>query len=253
MYQFGSGVLYGTQLQDATGAAIANPTPVVIGALQDISVDIAFDTKMLYGQNQFPISVGRGKGKISGKAKLGDIDTATYNNLFFGQVATAGLIGVVNEVTGALIPTTPFQITITPPSSGVFSQDLGVLNASGVPMTRVAAGPTTGQYSVNTGTGVYTFAAADVGLRVFISFQYTATVTGAQKVAAVNQLMGYAPTFRVDLNEIFNGKQFTLTLFSCLASKLTHATKLDDYMIAEMDFDAFADSIGRVYTWSMSE
>ena len=60
---FGTGILYGIQTQDATGAAVANATPVQFGTLQDISGDISFEEKLLYGSYQFPIAVGRGKGK----------------------------------------------------------------------------------------------------------------------------------------------------------------------------------------------
>ena len=65
---FGAGVLYATQLTDASGNALAaNVTsPVKFGVLQEVSLDVSFDTKMLYGNQQFPIAVGRGKGKVSG-------------------------------------------------------------------------------------------------------------------------------------------------------------------------------------------
>ena len=73
MYGFGTGILFGTQLQDATGATVANATPVQFGTLQDVSSDITFEEKLLYGQNQFPVAVGRGKGKINFKAKMAGI------------------------------------------------------------------------------------------------------------------------------------------------------------------------------------
>jgi hypothetical protein len=42
----------------------------------------------------------------------------------------------------------------------------------GVPMTKVSGSPTTGQYSVNPATGVYSFASADAGKQVVISYSY---------------------------------------------------------------------------------
>lgn len=36
MYQFGAGVLIGVPTVDATGAAIANPSPVQFGTLQNV-------------------------------------------------------------------------------------------------------------------------------------------------------------------------------------------------------------------------
>jgi hypothetical protein len=153
---FGAGVLIGTPLTDYAGNAIANPTPVQFGVAQEISLDISFDTKLLYGQNQFPVANGRGKGKISGKVKAAQVNGALFNSIMFGQGLTSGIVSDVYDVIGAAIPATPFQITPTVPSSGTWSFDLGVRDSNGVPMTRVASGPATGQYSV--AAGVYTFA-----------------------------------------------------------------------------------------------
>jgi hypothetical protein len=239
---FGSGILWGTPLTDANGAAVANPTPVQFGALQDVSVDFSADIKTLFGPNAYPLLAARGKSKISGKAKAAQINGALLNSLYFGYVTTAGIRADVFDTTGANIPTTPFQITPTPPSSGTWAQDLGVRNANAVPLTRVASAPTTGQYSVS--AGVYTFAAADVGTTVYISYQYTATSTTAPKIAISNVVMGAAPTFRADLSVPYGGKTLTIVLFNCVANKLSLATKLDDFTIPEFDFEAFADSSG---------
>jgi hypothetical protein len=251
LYGFGAGSLWGTALTDAFGNAIANPTPVLFGVLQDVSIDISGDIKELYGQNQFAEAVGRGKVKIAGKAKIGRMNGRLLNDLFFGQTMSAGILADVYDTTGAAIPSTPFQITPTVPGSGTWAADLGVRNAAGNPMTRVASAPATGQYSV--AAGVYTFAAADTGLTVFISYQYTATSTSAQKSTVNNVAMGYAPSFRADFMNAYSGKQTTLTLFSAISTKLTFATKQDDFLIPEFDFSGFANSAGQVLQWGTSE
>jgi hypothetical protein len=251
LYEFGAGVLWGTPLTDANSVAIANPTPVLFGVLQDVSVDISFDTKMLHGQNQFPEAIGRGKGKITGKAKFARMNGLLLNSMFFGQTVTSSLLADYYDTTGAAIPTTPFQITPTIPSAGTWSRDLGVRDNTGNPMVVVPSAPATGQYSVT--AGVYTFATADTGKTVFISYQYTATSTSAKTSIVSNVQMGNAPTFRADLFAGFGGKQTTLSLYSCLASKMSLATKLDDFTVPEMDFDAFADPSGRVMQWGTGE
>jgi hypothetical protein len=253
LYNFGAGVLWGIPTSDASGNAIATnvATPIQFGVLQEVSLDVGFDNKMLYGQNQFPVAVGRGKGKISLKAKFAQLNGALINSLFFGQTLTSGIISDVYDVTGAVIPTTPFQITVVPPSSGVWSVDLGVRNAAGVPMTRVASAPATGQYSV--AAGVYTFAAADVGLQVFVNYQYTAASTSAKKSTVLNLPMGYAPSFRCDLLEPYAGKTLTVSLPNCIANKLSFSTKLDDFQVPEFDADCFADAAGNVMTYALSE
>ena len=259
---FGAGTMWGTPLTDNTGAAIVNPTPIQFGVAQEIGVDLGFDTKLLYGQQQFPVAAGRGKGKVSGKIKHAMLNGALLNSVVFGAPAmTAGITDDVYDVTGMLIPTTPFTITgntsaptlttFQIPSSGTWVADLGVKNAAGLPMTRVASGPITGQYTV--AAGVYVFAAADVGLQVFISYQYTAASTTAKKSTVQNLVMGYAPTFRCDISLPFNGRKLIWTFNNCIASKLSLATKLDDFAVPEIAFDAFADSLGNVFTYALTE
>lgn len=248
MHIFGSGVVWGTPTTDANGAAIAVPTPILVATLQDISVDISFDTKQLYGQNQFPVALARGKGKIDWKAKMGQINGALLNSLFFGQTVAAGAILDQFDVIGTPIPATPFTITPTVPGSGTWSKDLGVTDSNGNLLTCVSGTPTTGQYSVT--AGAYLFAAADTGKTVFISFQYTASSTVAQKSTIMNLAMGAAPTFRLDLAHAYGGKGMSLSLYNCLSGKLSLASKQDDFMIPELDGSAFADGLGRVGTWS---
>lgn len=249
---FGAGILWGIPQTDVNGAVIANPTPVQFGALQEVSVDFEFDKKLLYGSNQFPLVAARGKGKITGKAKAAQVNGALLNAVMFGQALSTGILADVYDVTGTPIPATPYAITPTVPNTGTWTLDLGVRNANGVPMTRVASTPTTGQYSV--ANGVYTFAAADTGLTVYINFQYTATSTTAKKFSISNVVMGAAPTFRAELSVPFGGKVLTVTLFACLSTKFSFATKLDDFLIPDFDFEAFADASGvNIGTIALSE
>lgn len=250
-YVFGAGVLVGTPTADAFGTAIALATPVRFGALQDISLDISFDTKMLYGPNQFPLAIGRGKGKVTGKAALAQINGLLWNSLLFGQTMTAGILTDVNDTTGTAVPATPFTITVVPPSSGAFGYDLGVINANSVPMVRVVSAPVTGQYSMT--AGAYVFAAADVGIKMFINYNYTATSTTGRLSTVNNVPMGYAPTFQADLVLPFSGKNLTVSLPNCISTKLGLATKLDDFAIPSFEFDAFAGAGGSVLTYSMTD
>lgn len=259
-YLFGSGFMYGIPTADATGAAIANPTPVQFGVLQDVSVDFEFDNKLLHGQSQFPVAVGRGKGKVGGKAKFAQVNGTAYNSLFFGGSLSNGIVAAVNEVIGKAIPTTPFTLTAGAtnnattfqiPNSGTWSRDLGVRDANGMPMTRVASAPTTGQYTV--AAGVYVFASADVGNTVFINYEYTASSTAAKSMSLVNQPMGYAPTFMAVLSQPYQGKNLHIRLAQCVSKKLSFAAKNDDFVIPELDFDCFADNAGNVATIGTSE
>lgn len=243
MFEFGAGTLWGFP---STGNLAANPTPMKFGTLQDVSLDISGDVKQLYGQKQFPEAVARGKCKISGKAKFANINGKMLNDLFFGQTLSAGVTRTaIDEV--HTVPTTPFTVTIAPPSSGVFLKDWGVrYAATGLPFTRVTSGVVTGQYSVNEATGVYTFSTGDVGAsNVLISYTYTVAAVGAG-LKITNQLMGFAPTIQVLLNNVYNSNQFNVVLYSVIASKLSIATKQEDFIIPEFDFEAFANAAGQV-------
>lgn len=252
-FAFGAGNMYVTQLQDASGAAIANPTPYPLMVLQEGSLNFSGDMKQLFGQNQFPVAVGRGKVSLTCGVKPARIFAGVWNALFFGQTLASGLVANFTDTTGQAIPATPFQITVTPPSSGTFAADLGVISAAGLPMQRVASAPATGQYAVNVGTGQYTFAAADTGQTVYINYQYTATVTGAKKQTVANLPMGYAPTFKADLTVAYQGKIVTFSFPNAVASKMALPFKNEDFMIPEFEFGAFDNGAGQVMTWSTSE
>ncbi len=241
MFEFGSGTLWGFP---SGGNVAPNPTPMKFGTLQDVSLDISGDVKQLYGQKQFPEAVARGKCKITGKAKFASINGKMLNDLFFGQSLGAGMVQIaLDEV--HTVPVSPFQVNITPPNSGVFVQDWGVRYVStGLPLTRVASAPVTGQYTVSGST--YTFSTGDQGTNnILISYSYSVSATGTQ-LNIKNQLMGFAPTVQVLLQTLYNNNQFSVLLYSVVASKLSFATKQEDFIIPEFDFEAFANAAGQV-------
>lgn len=252
-FAFGTGALWGYQTQDAFGNTIANLTPIKFGEVQDVGIDFSRDIKLLHGQLMLPVAAGGGKMKIDVKAKFARVMGQLFSDIFFGQSMTKGtLTGVYNDTTGSTIPTTPFTITVAPPSSGTFSRDLGVVDANGLPFQRVASGPTTGQYSVNA-SGLYTFASADVGKQVFISYAYTATSANAKAINITNQPMGFLPTFGMDLAITFNGKQSNWRFPNCVSGKLTFDPKQDDFATSDMDISVFADAAGNVASIISSE
>lgn len=253
MINFGAGILFAVATADSTGAAIANATPVQFGELQDIGVDISFEEKLLYGNKKFPIAFGQGKGKIGLKAKTATINGGILGDLVLGTGSQAGLKGVVANFPAA-VPDTPgpYTVTVAPPNTGSFTNDLGVMNAAtGKPMIKAASAPTAGQYSVSNGT--YTFAAADKNLAILISYEYSATSTTARNGTISNQLMGYAPSVKMYLTNQYGGNTFNLVLNCCTSSKLSAPFKNDDFSVKELDFSAFADASGNIGYWSTSE
>lgn len=251
-YQFGSGILWGIPLTDARGNTIETPTPVQFGELQNCSVDFSFETKTLHGQNQFPVAVGRGKGKITGKAAFARINGLLFNSLFFGQTLQNGIVSDIFSTDGVQIPASPSEITVQPPNSGSFAFDLGVRDEYGNTMVRVNAAPNTGQYAVD-GSGKYTFASAQASKFVYINYQYTADSTTAKKMTIKNLPMGYSPTFKAELFMPYQGKTLTCTLLNCVSAKMSLSTKQDDFVMPDLDFECFANPNGDLVTLATSE
>jgi len=245
MFQFGSGTLWGYPV---AGNLAANPTPIKFGTLQDISVEISGALKELYGQNQFAEAVARGKCKIAGKAKFAQIVGKHVNDLFFGQATNSGQKLTSLDEAQTVPAASPYTVTVT--NSAQFVDDWGVrYSVTGLPLAKVTTSPVQGQYSVS--SGVYTFAAADAGAVVLISYRYS-SATGLQ-LNIRQQLMGFAPTFQVLLNEQYAGKQANLLLYSCVAEKLTWATKNEDFLVPEFDFEAFSNAGGQVMDLYLAE
>lgn len=243
--------IFGTGFMFATPSG-ANPTPTRFGALQDVSVDFSFDMKQLWGSNQFPLEQGRGKGKIDIKASIGRVDPNLFNNIFFGlTTATGETLNSVDEA--GTIPTTPFQITVV--NSATWSVDLGVYDTTAkIWLTRVASAPATKQYSV--AAGVYTFAAADTGHIVAISYTYTSAATGV-KLSYTNQILGGSVVFSVQLvNKFKHGDGTTRSLFlnfpAVQCPKLGMPLKLDDFTLTSLDLMAQDDGAGNVFNYSMT-
>jgi hypothetical protein len=244
-FSFGSGSMW------ATRTDVANSTPIPFGILQEGSIDITYANKPLYGQYQFPVAVGRGTAKVTGKAKFARIFGRQLNDILFGQSTVVGLLSIAQNEVGT-IPTTPFQVTVA--NSATFDTDLGVFySATGLPLQKVASAPAAGQYSVS-GAGVYTFNTADSTKVVLISYSYTGTGAAPnQKVTVANPLLGVQPSFQLMFNTTYNGSVNVIKMLACVSNKFSLQTKLEDFTIPEIDFDCFCDASNNLMTYSTSE
>lgn len=223
--EFGTGVLYGTP---NAGNLPTNPTPIRL-LLQENSIEFKGDLKKLWTQSQFPIAKARGKVDVTGKAKIVNFDPDPINQLFFAQNIAAGMVIPVDRELAAIPSVSTFTITVSHGAN--FDQDNGVQftngSAAGALLIKVASGPTTGQYTVNTTTGVYTFAAADNSLGVAISYTYTNSTRG-KTITLTNQLMGYAPEIAMDFWNTFRNKILGIRLNSVIIGQWTFPSKLED-------------------------
>lgn len=247
---FGPGILYLTRTD------IANSTPVNVGFCNEFSYDLSGDTKDLNGQNQFPLLIARSTIKATGKIKAAAMSGQALNSLLIGGTWTVGTQYDIQTTASTPIPTTPFQITPTVPSTGTFDTDLGVINAATFqPLTKVASGPTAGQYSVNASTGVYTFSSADQGsgISVIITFAYkfTSGATGMSQIVQ-NQLIGTTPTFQLDYKTTLYGATYYVRFFNAVGTKWSMGHKITEFAMPEYDFGFFANAAQQVMIISMA-
>jgi hypothetical protein len=245
---FGPGILWLTRTD------VAASTPTNIGYINEFSYDFSFETKQLYGQNQFALLAARGTAKTTGKMKAATLSGSALNAVLIGGTWTAGTQYDATTSAATAIPATPFTITPTVPSSGTFNSDLGVVNsATGEPLTFIASGtPTTGQYTQT--AGAYLFSTADhtSGISVSISFSYTFLTAPGQSMVIANQLIGNTPTFQLDYKTTLYGATYYLRLYQCIGGKASMAHKITDFMLPEYDFEFFANASQNVGVMSVA-
>lgn len=242
MFIFGSGVLIGTP---------QGGTPINFGLVQEVSLNISTTTKSLYGQNNFPVAIGAGTRKMTGKAKLARISGLALGTLFFGVTPGAG--GQLTQFGEATTAPAAAPYTYSVAYHAAFLADQGVVYAaSGLPLKQVAANPATGQYAV--AAGLYTLAAGDAGAALLISYSYT-TASAGESFVVTSQLIGPSIAFSANLfaSDPTTGKQFSVLLYNCVAEKLALGTKLEDFVVPEMDFQCLANAAGQVCQFNFGD
>lgn len=251
VYEFGSGTMWGIPTVTLAGNNVTTPTPVPFGKMQDVSIEFSQGVKELYGLYKYPIDVAGTTGKISGKAKVAQIQALLFNSLLFGETLSANEIKVAYREAA----NTGNANSVTPSYNGasVFLYDLGVsFNSTGLPLTRGANAANNGIYSVDA-NGTYLFGVGDANKAVNISYAYVGNGAAANQFIINNQLLGLQTFFKGVFSINRAGKFLTIVLNRCVATKLSFATKLEDFVIPEFDFSAMADASDQVGTISVTE
>ena len=240
---FGSGLLYGTRTD------IATATPRLLGIMQDVNLAFAGDAKELFGQYSYPMAVARGKTKITGKAKFAEINADIYNDFFFGQNVAGGGTATAFKESHTVPSATPYDFVVTN-ATEIPLADLGCWNATtGSQYTLVTGTPTTAKtYAFDPTTGTYTFAATEAGNNLVVDYTYTLPAATApnRTITIANPFMGTTPFFKSVFTQTFQTKQTVLILNSCVATSFSLPTRIDDFMISDLDFQAQADAAGVV-------
>ena len=242
MFVFGSGVLIGTP---------AGGSPINFGLVQEVTLNVAVTTKALYGQYNFPVAIGAGTKKMTGKAKMARVSGQALGSLFFGLPPIAGVTQTQFGETTTVPSASPYTYTTT--NHTTFVADQGVVYASSsLPLKQVASPTAAGQYSVS--AGVYTFYSGDAGQQVLISYTYQVAGSG-ESIAVASQLIGPSIVFSANLfaSDPDTGNQFSVLLYNCVAEKLAFGTKLEDFLLPELDFQCFANAAGQVCQFNFGD
>lgn len=235
---FGPGVIFAKS--SATGSAYKQ-----LGSIQEFSFDETKNMKELYGSYQNAIDVATSTIKQTGKMKQAVINAQAYNDIFWNQTLTKGsqTLTAVGEA-GSIPATSTYTITVS--HSSAYTEDLGVIYADGSAVFQyISTGtPTVGQYTV--AAGVYTFAAADAGKAVSISYRYTGT--GGNTITDSTKLIGDTTVFSLLYVTQHSGKELSIEFYKVISNKLAMSFKHEDFMIPELDLAMFANDAGNVKT-----
>lgn len=243
MFVFGAGLIWAHRNQSADGSVVTNQTPLLLGTCQEASLEFTEELKSLYGAKKYPVDIAAGKATVKGTSKVAEFSADLFNTLFFGVSVTDSGEGVVADTVGQVVAAT---VNITPPNSGTFVADLGVVfEATAKTLQRVASAPKTGEYSV-TDAGVYTFSEDDVDEVVYINYKYTSDEIKGRAIEMTNSQMGYKASFAMDFYSQRDGKTMLISLDKCISESLKIAFKSDDFAIPEFAYQAMANSADKV-------
>lgn len=247
--QFGAGVVLAVP-QITSGNPAADPTPLGLGVLQNVKMTLGAEIKSLYGQSQWAVDSAIGKRSIKGSFEFAQISNDLMSQLFFADAPTAGTI-VTTPFPGEahMVPaTSAYTITVDNVLEPII--DYGVTYANtGIALLNVGSGSLTaaGQYKVVLATGVYTFDAADASAEVLINYGYPEAAQGST-LAVQNHFMGWGPVVGLNLVFPYEGGGIGFWVPNSRLGKIDVATKIDDYAMYTVDFEAFAGAAGTPFT-----
>jgi hypothetical protein len=248
---FGSGQLYAVPGPFFGGSPATAQSPVWFATLQDVDITIDATIKELRGNLQFPDDTAVSDKKITWKAGYGRFSIDTWNNLFFGDListgSAAGGTGIGGGVPQVQEAHTLNSTSLTVTHSGTFTSDMGVIYQSGQQsFQRVTGVPTVGQYNVS--AGVYGFSSSDNAQAILVSYRYGISTGRVLQIA--QHVQGWSPSFEMVLaqpyQELTTGIPNYLDLYACKAGKMTAPLKRADYMISDIEGQAFANSAGYI-------
>jgi hypothetical protein len=150
------------------------PDPVHLAEIEALDFNINEEDSDLEDSNGDIIDSFTSKRSFEGTVTLKDLSGSLIAAATRGVTVAAGTKQGYAQT--GVIPTTPFQITVT--EGATFADDLGVIDlTSGKAMIAAATSTGTNVYAVSA-AGVYTFNTADAGHTVLINSRSTKSAIG---------------------------------------------------------------------------
>lgn len=222
---------------------VTNPTPIHVALVSGSTFDLKEEYADLRGEGPDILDRFRTARTLSGKLTISEFSVGLLGAATGGVTVSAGTkLGASHS---AVIPTTPFQITVT--NGATFADDMGVINLTdGKQMTRGATASATNVYSVNTTTGVYTFNTADAGDSVLIMYRYTAASQDqTAAVAAVTNDTG--AKYAIHCYATKAGKSWGFYVPSASIPGLSASFKRDGWSEVSLDWTAMLSSTNELF------
>ena len=244
---FDVGAMFVTPITKDPGVAAVDLSPQRLGRMRSVKIEASQETTVeQVASRAYGIFAMMKLKRLKFTAEFAAVDGTLVDQVFFGAAKSAGA-KILDLDRAYAIPASPYQITVAPPSSGTFSDDSGVRWASdGSPLQLVSGSPATGQYA--RAGAVYTFASADNGRDIALSYTYAASAGSTLTLA--NTIRGKAPTFSCVLQGTYNGKQVCVRLHRCVTAAFGVPVPVESFGVQSFEFEAFPDDSGELGTWS---
>lgn len=246
-YFFDAGSLYITPVTQQDGQPANLSAPVRFANLKGVTIEATGELITSPSQLRHAIRMAKGRVTIKVRARFGTFDGVVMDQAFFEANQQPGATRYVEDEAHT-VPGIPFVFAASVPAGGTWMTNLGVAyRTTGQPLKLVTGVPVVGQY-VQSAPGSYTFAAADTGALVAISYLYT--VATGKKIVVANLFKGVAPMFQAILVGRYNDQQVTWVLEACSSERFQMPTLLEQFTIMDFEFQAYADLNGNVGTIS---
>lgn len=226
-----------------------NASKVSLAVIKNWTFELSQESSDLQGSGLDLLDTLPIKRSLKGKLSLSDFSSSIIAAVTSGTTISAGVkLGTTYQTT---VPSTPFQVTPTPPGSGTFYKDLGVVDLDAKKeMTCAATATGTGVYAVNESTGQYTFNTADATHNVLISYSYSVAGSG-QTLEIASASAGVASsTYALHFYGSAGGKSYGIYIPACRLPNLSLTMAPDAWSDVSVDYTAFLDGSNKLaYTY----